>query len=51
MSAKFSTTTADYLEWDEAMNLIRKLYDDEKYTLSLYIACSVFFGLRASDTL
>ena len=51
MSAKFSQTTADFLEWNEAMNLIRKLYDDKKYTLSLYIACSVFFGLRASDTL
>ncbi|HQG78225.1 MAG TPA: tyrosine-type recombinase/integrase [Bacteroidales bacterium] len=51
MSVKFSQTTADYLEWNEAMNLIRKLYDDKKYTLSLYIACSCFFGLRASDTL
>lgn len=51
MSAKFSSTTADYLEWNEAINLIRKLYDDKKYTLSLYIACSCFFGLRASDTL
>lgn len=51
MSAKFSQTTADFLEWNEAMNLIRKLYADEKYTISLYIACSVFFGLRASDTL
>ncbi|MGI6339380.1 MAG: tyrosine-type recombinase/integrase [Bacteroidales bacterium] len=51
MSAKFSNTTADYLKWNEAMNLIRKLYDDKKYTLSLYIACSCFFGLRASDTL
>jgi len=51
MSAKFSNTTADYLDWNEAMNLIRKLYDDKKFTLSLYIACSCFFGLRASDTL
>lgn len=51
MSAKFSQTTADYLEWNEAMNLIRKLYDDKKHTLSLYVACSCFFGLRASDTL
>lgn len=51
MSAKFSQTTADYLEWNEAMNLIRKLYDDKKYILSLYVACSCFFGLRASDTL
>lgn len=51
MSAKFSNTTADYLEWNEAMNLIRKLYVDNKVTLSLYIGCSCFFGLRASDTL
>ena len=51
MSKKFSNTTADYLEWNEAMNLIRKLYDDNKVTLSLYIGCSCFFGLRASDTL
>jgi integrase len=51
MSAKFSNTTADFLEWNDAMNLIRKLYDDKKFTLSLYIACSCFFGLRASDTL
>lgn len=51
MSAKFSNTTADYLEWNEAMNLIRKLNDDNKVTLSLYIGCSCFFGLRASDTL
>jgi len=51
MSAKFSQTTADYLEWNEAMNLIRKLYSDEQYTISLYIACSVFFGLRVSDSL
>lgn len=51
MSKKYSNTTADYLEWNEAMNLVRKLYDDNKITLSLYIACSCFFGLRASDTL
>jgi len=51
MSLKFAQTTADYLEWNEAMNLIRKLYNDKKYTLSLYVACSCFFGLRASDSL
>jgi len=51
MSTKFSQTTADFLEWSQAMNLIRKLHDDKKYTLSLYVACSCFFGLRASDTL
>jgi integrase len=51
MSKKYSNTTADHLEWNEAMNLVRKLYDDNRITLSLYIACSCFFGLRASDTL
>jgi len=51
MSKKYSNTTADHLEWNEAMNLVRKLYDDNRTTLSLYIACSCFFGLRASDTL
>ena len=28
MSLKFSTTTADYLVWSDAMNLIRKLAKD-----------------------
>jgi integrase len=51
MSKKYSNTTADYLEWQEATNLVRKLYDDNKITLSLFVACSCFFGLRASDTL
>ncbi len=51
MSKKYSNTTADFLEWNEAMNLVRKLYDDNRTTLSLYIGCSCFFGLRASDTL
>jgi integrase len=51
MSKKYSNTTADYLEWNEAMNLVRKLYDDSRITLSLYIGCSCFFGLRVSDTL
>ncbi len=26
MSLKYSQTTSDYLEWKEAMNLIRTLY-------------------------
>lgn len=51
MSLKFSNTTADYLEWSEAMNLIRNLYNDKKYVFSLYIAISVFWGLRVSDVL
>ncbi len=51
MSAKHSYTTADYLEWDVAMSLIRKLYRDEKIRLSLIVGCGCFFGLRISDLL
>lgn len=49
MSAKNSYTTADYLPWDTAMSLIRKLYKDGDYRMSLLIGCGCFFGLRISD--
>lgn len=51
MSAKFSKTTADHLEWNQAMNLIRNLYNDENYRMSLLIAVGSFWGLRISDIL
>ena len=51
MSLKYSTTTADYLEWSEAMNLIRKLAKDGNYKMSLLIALGCFTGLRISDIL
>ena len=51
MSLKYSNTTADYLQWDEAMNLIRKLAKDENYKMSLLIALGCFTGLRISDIL
>ena len=51
MSVKNSTTTADYLEWDTAMNLIHRLYRDGDFTMSLFIGCGCFFGLRCSDLL
>ncbi len=51
MSAKFSTTTADYLEWNLAMNLIRNLFDDDEYQMSLLISFGSFWGLRISDIL
>ena len=31
MSLKYSSTTAVYLIWSDAMNLIRKLAKDENY--------------------
>lgn len=51
MSAKFSRTTADYLEWSQAMNLIRNLYKDGNYKISLLISFGAFWGLRISDIL
>ncbi len=51
MSIKYSHTTADYLNWDVAMNLIRKLFKDGNYRMSLLIGCGCFFGLRVSDLL
>ena len=49
MSLKYSNTTADYLVWSDAMNLIRKLAKDENYKMSLFIALGCFTGLRVSD--
>ncbi len=49
MSKKFSNTTADYLDWEQMLNLIHKLYKDEKYKMSLLIALGCFWGLRISD--
>lgn len=51
MSLKYSNTTADFLQWDEAMNLIRKLFKDGNYNMSLLVALGCFFGLRISDIL
>lgn len=51
MSAKHSYTTADYLEWDQMLLLVRKLFKDGNYRMSLLIGCGSFFGLRISDLL
>lgn len=51
MSKKFSITTADYLSWDEMLILIRRLFNDDNYKMSLLIALGSFFGLRISDLL
>ena len=51
MSAKNSYTTADYIEWNTAMNLVHRLYKDKDYKMSLLIGCGIFFGLRISDIL
>lgn len=51
MSAKFTKTTSDFLEWNQAMNLVRNLYSDKKYRISLLVALGSFLGLRISDLL
>ena len=51
MSAKNSYTTADYLEWDSMITLVRRLYKNGDYRFSLLIGCGSFFGLRISDLL
>ncbi len=43
--------TSDYMEWDVMLSLIRKLYRDGNYRMSLLISCGCFFGLRISDIL
>jgi len=51
MSAKFSKTNSDFLEWHQSMNLVRNLYNDKKYRISLLVAMGSFWGLRISDLL
>jgi integrase len=51
MSTKFLNTIADYLDWNQAMNLVRKLYDDKNYLMSLLISFGAFWRLRISDKL
>lgn len=51
MSKKYSTTTADYLNWDQMTNLVRKLFDNQNYRMCLLVAIGSFWGLRISDIL
>ena len=51
MSLKNSNTTSDYIEWEKAVNLVHRLYNDGNYRMSLLIGCGIFFGLHISDLL
>ena len=51
MSIKHTYTTSDYIEWNTMLNLVRRLYKDGDYRMSLIIGCGAFFGLRISDLL
>lgn len=41
--------TSNAMDWDVMLSLIRKLYRDGDYRMSLLIGCGCFFGLRISD--
>ncbi len=43
--------TSEALDWDTMLSLVRKLYRDGNYPMSLLIGCGCFFGLRISDIL
>ena len=43
--------TSDYMEWNTMLSLVRKLYKDGNYRMSLLLGCGSFFGLRISDLL
>lgn len=43
--------TASALDWDEAMDLVRKTYFDGRYTESMLLATGCYLGLRISDIL
>ena len=49
MSLKYSNTTADRLDWDDMLNLVRKLMQDENYKIALFITLGSFWGLRVYD--
>ena len=51
MAARNQYTTSDYMEWDTMLSLIRRLFRDGDYRMSLLIGCGSFFGLRISDLL
>jgi integrase len=41
--------TSNAMDWDVMLSLVRKLYRDGNYRMSLLIGCGCFFGLRISD--
>ena len=43
--------TSNAMDWDCMLSLVRSLYRDGDYRMSLLIGCGCFFGLRISDIL
>ena len=52
MKAEFHEyRTSNAMDWYTMLSLVRKLYRDGDYRMSLLIGCGCFFGLRISDIL
>ena len=52
MKAEFHEyRTSNAMDWYTMLSLVRKLYRDGDYRMSLLIGCGCFFGLRISDLL
>lgn len=51
MALRGQFTTADYLPWSEAMQLVKKTFRDGRYRDSLLLATGFMTGLRISDIL
>ena len=51
MSKPNSKTTADCLQWSEARLLIKGLYRDGDYRMSLLVGCGCYYGLRIAELL
>ena len=52
MKAEFHEyRTSNAMDWDVMLSLIRRLFRDGDYRMSLLIGCGCFFGLRISDIL
>ncbi len=51
MSINNSNTTADYIEWNTMLSLVRGLYRNKEFRMSLLMGAGCFLGLRISDLL
>lgn len=51
MSLKGQHTTADYIDWNAANQLIWKLGRDNEYSFMLLVGIGIYCGLRVSDIL
>ncbi len=51
MALKGSYTTADKLDWNEMLSLVRRTFRDKDYRMSLLIATQCMWGLRVGDEL